>query len=224
MCDQWRLFMACMVLALLPPLSSGQHEGQEPAEPAHAMPGEQAAPAAHDDHAAAEKPALLQFDPGAAIWSIIIFLVLLAVLRTFAWKPVLKVLKQREQFIQDSIDSARRERGEADKLLAEYRTQIDHAREEATTIVEEGKRDAGDVARRIQAEARKEGEQMIARARREIQLAKDTAVKELYDRTAELAVQVAGQVVGKTLSADEHRALVAESLERMRSSNEAKLN
>ena len=224
MCDQWRLFTVCMVLALLPPLSSGQHEGREPAEPAHTMPSEQAAPAAHDDHAGAEKPALLQFDPGAAIWSIIIFLVLLAVLRAFAWKPVLQVLKQREQFIQDSIDSAKREREQADKLLAEYRTQIDHAREEATVIVEEGKRDAGEVARRIQTEARKEGEEMIVRARREIQLAKDTAVKELYDRTAELAVQVAGQVVGKTLSADEHRALVAESLERMKSSNEAKLN
>jgi F-type H+-transporting ATPase subunit b len=213
-----------MFLGLLAPLSSGQHEGREPAEPAHTMPGEQASPAAHDDHAGAEKPALLQFDPGAAIWSIIVFLVLLAVLRTFAWKPVLQVLKQREEFIQDSIDGAKREREAADKLLVEYRMQIDHAREEATGIIEKGKRDAGDVARRVQAEARKEGEEMIARARREIQLAKDTAVKELYDRTAELVVQVAGQVVGKTLSVDEHRALVAESLERMESSDEAKLN
>ncbi|HUU97126.1 MAG TPA: F0F1 ATP synthase subunit B [Phycisphaerae bacterium] len=170
------------------------------------------------------RPSVLGGDLGNVFFTLLIFGLLVVSLGKLAWKPLLRVLQQREEFIRDSIDSARREREEADKLLAEYRTQIDHAREEATAIVEEGKRDAGDVARRVQAEARKEGEEMIARARREIQLAKDTAVKELYDRTAELAVQVAGRVVGKTLSADEHRALVAESLERMKSSDEAKLN
>jgi F-type H+-transporting ATPase subunit b len=170
------------------------------------------------------QPSVLGGDIGNIFFTLLIFGLLVVSLGKLAWKPLLRLLQQREEFIRDSIEGARREREEADKLLAEYRTQIDRAREEATAIVEEGKRDAGDVARRIQAEARKEGDEMIARARREIQLAKDTAVKELYDRTAELAVQVAGRVIGKTLSADEHRALVTESLERMKSSDEAKLN
>jgi F-type H+-transporting ATPase subunit b len=223
------IIVAGGLLALGPLAVYGlQHEAaDEHAGPvAHAAQAEQADQTtdAHDGHGEADKPALLQFDPGAAIWTIIIFLVLLVVLRATAWKPVLSVLKQREEFIQNSIDSAKRERQEADRLLAEYRAQIDRAREEATEIVEEGRRDAQDVARRIQAEARQEGEQMIARARQEIRLAKDTAVKELYDRTAELALEVAGQVVGKTLSPDEHRNLVNESLERMKSAEKPELN
>ncbi len=158
---------------------------------------------------------LLSFDPGSAIWSIVVFIGLLIVLRVAAWKPILKGLQQREKFIHDSIVNARHEREEADKLLAQYRQQIDKAREEATAIVEEGKRDADVVRRRIQEEARQEAEAMIARARREIDLAGKAAIKELYDKTAELAVQVAGKVIRKELSPADHRELVRESLATM---------
>lgn len=161
---------------------------------------------------------LLSFDVAAAIWTIAVFVGLLLILRFAAWDKILKALQDREKFIRESIDGARREREEADKLLAKYKSQIDHARVEATAIVEEGRRDAEDVKRRIQEEARKESEEMIARARREIEIAGADAMKKIYDQAAELTVELAGRVIGKALSADDHRRLVAESLERSRSS------
>lgn len=165
----------------------------------------------------ADTPPLLSFDPGSAVWTIVVFIGLLIVLRVAAWKPILNGLQQREKFIHDSIADARREREEADKLLAQYQRQIDKAREDATAIVEEGKRDADVVRRRIQDEARQEADAMIARARREIDLAGKAAIKELYDKTAELAVQVAGKVIKKELSPADHRELVRESLATMES-------
>lgn len=161
---------------------------------------------------------------GNAIVTLIIFGSVVLILKKFAWGPTLDVLQKREAAIRDSLETARQEREAAEKLLAQYQAQIDKAREEATAVIEKGKRDAEVVRRRMQEEARKETDEMLARARREITLAKDTAVKELYDQTAALAVQVAGGIVKRTLSAEDHKDLVAESLERMKASEEAKLN
>src|SRR5215470_6406478 len=65
--------------------------------------------AGHGGHAEEEKPPLLSFDPGAAVWSIVVFVLLLALLRKFAWKPILEGLQQREKFIHDSIEAAKRQ-------------------------------------------------------------------------------------------------------------------
>ncbi len=140
------------------------------------------------------------------------------ILGRFAWKPLLGALQKREEFIRKSIEDAKKERQEADKLLVRYKEQIDKAREEATAIVEEGRRDAEEVRKRLQHEARKEADETIARGKREIELASANAIKEIYDRTANLAVEVAGRIVDKTLSPEDHQGLVAESLERMKAS------
>ncbi|MGD8451147.1 MAG: F0F1 ATP synthase subunit B [Phycisphaerae bacterium] len=207
-----------------------QHEATAPPDDA-AQPAavhETAAPEAehggHGGHNEGPRPALLTFDPGVALWTIIVFVALLILLRTLAWKRLLGALQQREAFIQNSIDEARDQRVEAEKLVADYRAQLEKARAEATAIVEESRRDAEEVRRRLQEEAHKDAEELVARARREIKLAKDTAVKELYDRTADLAVQVATGVIGKELSDADHRRLIDESLAELRAVDKGSLN
>lgn len=157
-----------------------------------------------------------------AIITAVIFLIVLVVLGKKAWPPLVKVLEEREQTIRGALEEAKRERQQAEALLAKYREQIDRAREEATAIVEEGRRDAEVVRRRLQEETRQEAAEMIERAKREIQLATEAALRDLFDRTAELAVDVAGGIIHKELSPADHKALVAESLERMKA--QAKLN
>lgn len=184
---------------------------QEHASPPAAAQHETASDhAAHDDETNIFAGGL-----GNMIWTTIIFLIVVIILGKSAWPQILKGLNDREQAIRTSLEDARRERLESERLLAEYKRRIDKAREEATAIVEEGRRDAEVVRKRIQDEARVEAEEMAARAKREIQLATDAAVKQLYDQTAALAVEIAGRVVRKELKADDHRQLVAESLEKM---------
>lgn len=219
----------CLIVGLLAVALPARLHAAEPAQntnPQHA------AQTGHDDHANdghgddahGEKPVLLSFDPGTAIWAIIVFVALLLVLRGSAWNPILRGLQDREAFIEKSINDAKTEREEAKKLLADYQAQLDKAREEATAIVEEGRRDADGVRQRMLEDARKEAEELSARARREIRLATDGAIKELYDRTANLAVDVAGQIIRKELSPDDHRQLVDEALQKMDSSQQAGMN
>lgn len=189
-----------------------------------ALAGTAGALAQHEGGGHADETNIFNADIGNAIITFIIFGLVVLILGRFAWRPLLNVLHERERTIRESLESAQRERQQAEQLLAEYKDQIHQARVEATAIVEEGRRDAEAVRRRIQAEARQQADELIARAKREIKLAADTAVRGLYDQTAELAVRVAGNILGREISAEEHRQLVADSLKEMDRPDQARLN
>lgn len=161
---------------------------------------------------------------GNALVTLVIFALVIVILGRFAWRPLLNVLKEREDTIRRSLETAQQEREQAERLLADYQRQLDEARQEATKIVDEGRRDAEALQRRLHDEAVAQAQQLTERARREIRLATDTAVKELYDRTAEVAVQVAGQILNKEISVEQHRQLVADSLAQMRKTADDSMN
>ncbi|MCG8406488.1 MAG: F0F1 ATP synthase subunit B [Phycisphaerales bacterium] len=160
----------------------------------------------------ADKPTLLHWDFGAALWSIIVFVILLIILRIAAWKPILKGLNEREAFTRDSLAQAKKDREEAEARMKEYTLKLDQAREEATAIVEEGRRDAEEVRKRVHAEARSEADAMVARAKKEIEIARDDAVKRLHDQTIMLATSVAGKMIRREINTADHQALLDESL------------
>lgn len=170
------------------------------------------------------EPGLFDADIGNFIFTLIIFGLVVYLLGKFAWKPLLNVLNEREQTIRSSLETARQERETAERLLAEYRTQLEKARDEAAAIIAEGRRDGEVLRQHMREDAQKESEQIITRAKREIQLATDSARKELHDEASELAVRVAGRIIRKELSAADHRALVTESLNEMLGTARMKLN
>ena len=155
---------------------------------------------------------LLTIDGMTALWTIIIFVVLLVVLRAAAFKPIQDMLIRRERYIEDSLLRAKTERQDAEDLLRQYTEQIEKARDDASAIVEEGRRDAEVVRQRIEQEAQAEADATVERAKREIQIASETAVKELYDLTATLVTDVAGRIIRKELSPADHQDLVRESI------------
>ena len=163
-------------------------------------------------------PSIFAGGLGNLILTLVIFGTVVFILGTKAWPVLLKALDERERRIRESLEAAKREREESERLLKEYEQQLQQARTEATAIVDEGRRDAEVVRKRVQDEARAEADKMLERARSEITLAKDGAIKELYDQTAELSIDVAGRIIRKEMNADDHRHLVTESLERMRAS------
>jgi len=174
------------------------------------------------EHGDAE-PSIFAGSLGNSLVTLIIFGLVVFVLGKLAWRPLLRVLDERERSIRESLEDARSERAQADELLKQYTEQIEKARAEGAEIVEQGKRNAVEAARRIQEEARQDSQATVERGLREIKLAADTAKKDIYDLAAELAVDVAGRIIAKELSPKDHEGLVAESLDRMRDSG-AKLN
>jgi len=199
----WGLMMGLAVLAVAPPLAwaSGAHDGGKHPE-----------------------PSIWAGDFGNVVWTWVIFLTVVFVLRKFAWKPLLGALQKREEFIRESLENARKEREEAKKLLEQYTEQINKAREEASAICDEGRRDAEEVRRRVESEARAEADRIVKRAKREIEIAHQDAIKEIYNEVADLATRVAGRVLEREVSADDHRQLVSSAVEEYRQKGQASSN
>jgi len=151
-------------------------------------------------------------DVGNAIWTVVIFVIVIVVLGKFAWKPILGALQSREQFILDSLAQAKKDRDDAARQLKEYSDKLNQARAEATAIVDEGRRDGEAVKHSIEEHAKGEAQAMLDRAKREIGIAKDTAVKELYILSARLATDMASKIIRKELDGKEHERLIDESI------------
>ena len=154
-------------------------------------------------------------DVGNAIWTLLVFALVVFVLGRFAWKPILGGLQAREKFIRDSLEEARRDRLEAEARLKEYVDQLNHARSEATAIVEESRRDADVVRRRIEEDAHAEAGRIVERAKREIGLAQEAAVKELYDVSARLTTEVAGRILAREINSADHERLIRDAIDRL---------
>lgn len=158
------------------------------------------------------------------IVTLVVFGLVVGILGRYAWGPLLRTLAERERSIRESLEQAERQREEAEALLADYRRRLEQASHEAAAIVEEGRRDAEVLRRRVHEQAQREAQEMIARARREIQLATDAAVHSLYEQAADLAVTLAGQVLGRQLDPAAHRALLEQTLEELRRAPAPRLN
>ncbi len=200
----WHVLVIMAMLAVPVGLASAA-EGGHGEEAAHAD------EAAHGDGHGSTS--IWAGDLGNVVWTLAIFLTVVYVLGKYAWNPLLGALQKREQFIRESLASAKTERQEAEKLLQQYTEQINKAREEATAICDEARRDAEEVRRRIESEAREEADNIIKRAKREIEIAHQDAVNEIYKSAAEMATSIAGRILEREVSPDDHRELVSASVE-----------
>lgn len=152
-------------------------------------------------------------DIGNALWTLIIFVIVLVVLGKFAWGPILGALQKREEFIRNSLAQAKHDRDEAQRVLKEYSDRINAARAEASAIVDEGRRDADVLRHKIEETAKTEAQAMVERSKREIGIATDTAVKQLYSLSAKLATDMASKIIRKELNPKEHERLVSEAID-----------
>lgn len=151
-------------------------------------------------------------DLGNVLWTLVVFFLVVFVLGKYVWGPVQDSLQAREDFIRESLETAKKDRDEAEARLKAYDDKITSARAEATAIVEEGRRDAEVLRQRIEEEAREEAEKMLSRAKREISIAQETAVKELYTLSGTLATDIAARIVGRELKAEDHQRLIEQSI------------
>ena len=154
-------------------------------------------------------------DLGNAIWTLVIFILVIVVLGKFAWGPLLSALQQREQFIRSSLQEAKDDREAAEARLQEYELRLQEAAAEATQIVEQGRQDADKAKVRIEETARTEADKLVDRAKREIDLARQAAIKDLYATSAGLATDIAGKVLKRELSPRDHERLIQESIEEL---------
>ena len=162
---------------------------------------------------------LLDPHVGLIIWTIITFLVVLFVLKKFAWPHLLAALDEREKRISDAIAAAEQARQEAEEVLREHQQKLAAADEEARQIVAEAREAGANVRQTIVSQAREEAERMLDQARTSIESEKRAAIAELRRETANLAVQAAGALIDANLDDERNRGLVDDLIAKIPESN-----
>lgn len=147
-----------------------------------------------------------------AIFTFIVFLLLVGILYKFAWGPISHGLEKREHHISDQIAAAERANAEAKQMLAQYEQKLVSAQDEVRAIMEKAHRDAAALQQEILAQARADAAAEMDRAKRDVETAKDQALRELAETSANLAVELAGKVIRAQLDAQKHAQLVTEAL------------
>jgi len=158
---------------------------------------------------------LVSVNPGLIIWTIVTFLLLVFVLGKFGWKPIISALEGREKNISDALADAENQRLEAERILEQYKDTIAKAESEARDIIQGARETSEQLRRETEASARVESQRMLDQARREIQGAKEAALREIRDVVADLAVEAAGKIVQEHLDPERHRKMIDDMIVRL---------
>ncbi|MEI7704850.1 MAG: F0F1 ATP synthase subunit B [Deltaproteobacteria bacterium] len=156
---------------------------------------------------------IMDLNPGLTLWTAITFLFLILVLWKFAFGPIAKMLAERESTIRDAIDSARKEREEAEKLLAQQKDALVKAQRDAAEIAKRNQQEMEVFRSQLTAQARKEADDLVALARKSIEEERKLAVAQLRAEVADLAVAAAARIVKSSLDEKTQRQLVAEYIQ-----------
>jgi len=148
-----------------------------------------------------------------------IFAIMLIILYPTAWKNVLAGLKAREAKIRGDIANAEAARSKAEATLKEYTVKLQQTESTVRDMIAKAVTDAEATAASIRARGQAEAEEAKEKALKDIEAAKRTALREVYDQTATLATSVAEKILRRNLNVDDQRDLVARSLEQLQTVN-----
>jgi F-type H+-transporting ATPase subunit b len=161
--------------------------------------------------AAEEEPSgtdLVLPETAELLWGLICFVVVVGLLAWKVFPRLSQAMEAREQKIQGDLEEAEKTKNEAQSQLDEYKEQLAEARSEANRIIEESRQQAEQVRRDITEKAEKEAESIVARAQEQIQAERNRTVQELQSQIAEMSIQLAEKVVGRSLDDKSQRDLV----------------
>ena len=162
---------------------------------------------------------IFEINPGLFVWSVLTFLVLLAVLYKFAFNPLMKLQKARQDQIHQSIVDAENLRDEAQQLLTDYKHQLAQARNEADAIVERARKAGESSKAEILEEAHAQAEASLAKARQQIERDTNQALQKIREEAADLAISATAKVARSSLSADDQLRLIKEAINEIDLSN-----
>ena len=158
---------------------------------------------------------LISPNVGLMIWTIVVFVISLLILRRWVFPQIGKVLDGRRQAIEGDIDAAERTRQEADKILDEYRERLKEARAQSEEILQRARQ----TAESHEHEARDQGHEILAeaakRAERDIDAATKRALDDIRREVADLTIMATEKVTRKTLDDSDQRRLVEDALSEM---------
>lgn len=162
---------------------------------------------------------LVQPDPGLYIWTIATFLVLLALLARFAWRPLLEALDRRQEAIRKSLDDAQQAKQELERVQADAARLIAEARGEADAIISRTRADAGRVRDELKVKAQAEAASLLRNAERQIELETARAVQQIRREAVDLSIAIASRLLQRQISREDNERLIEETFQQLEATN-----
>jgi len=162
---------------------------------------------------AEESPTALVVHPFWVLVSIVNFLVLLYLLRRFMWGPIMETLERRAEKIREGLELTESAKRDREQLKQEVEKTLAEARREANAIAERTTKAAEAAAADIRVQAKAEADRIRAKGREDAQHLHDQALAQLRTEVASMVVLAASRILGKEISAEQHRALIERSLD-----------
>ncbi len=142
---------------------------------------------------------------GLFFWTALAFLIVLFLLKKFAWKPILAALDEREKGIVDSLASAEKVRFEMSAMKSEHETLLNQAREERTLLLKEAKETRDKMVNDAKELAKEEANKVMTEARQQIEFQKNAAIIDVKNQIGSLVIEVAEKVLRKELANKEEQ-------------------
>ncbi|MGH2914366.1 MAG: F0F1 ATP synthase subunit B [Solirubrobacteraceae bacterium] len=155
---------------------------------------------------------LVQPSAGMTVWTIVVFLISMAILIKWVFPPIRKGIDRRAATISQSLDSAEQTRKDAEQVLDDYRERLAEARGQADEIVTRARRAAEVHEREAAEQARERREQQLEQTRQEIEAETRRAIAEIRREVADLTVMATEKVTRKTLTEADQRRLIEDAL------------
>jgi F-type H+-transporting ATPase subunit b len=146
------------------------------------------------------------------ITQVISFIILLVLLRLFAYKPLMRMMDERSKRIKESLLQADSLKAESARGEEELKKQLEAAGREGQDRIARAVKAGEDVKQKAQEDAKQEAEKLLTRARAEIRQERDDAIGEVRKEFADLTVLAAGKVIEKSLDKKDHRELIEKVL------------
>ncbi len=140
------------------------------------------------------------FSFGLFFWQIVLFIVLLLLLRKYAWNPILTALNDREEGIKNALDEADKARQEMAELKSSNETILKEARSERENMMKEARTMKNNMIAEAKDEAKTQADKIIEQAKVAIETEKKSAIDDLKNQVAELSVGIAEKVLKDELS------------------------
>ncbi|WP_283580800.1 F0F1 ATP synthase subunit B [Ligilactobacillus aviarius] len=150
---------------------------------------------------------------GDFLFYLIMFIIMLLIVKHFAWGPVTKMMDKRATKISNDIDSAEKARKEAEDLAAKRQTALENSRTEAAGIIDRAKQNGEQQKASIVDAANEEVKTMKANAKKDIQQEKQDALSSVKDDVAELSIEIASKIIQKELTPESQKELVDSYIE-----------
>lgn len=158
---------------------------------------------------------LVQPDPGLYIWTILTFLVLVALLGKFAWRPLLEALAQREAAIKKSLDDARQTKLELERIHADSARLLAEARQKADEILAATRADANRFRDEMKEKSRAEAATIVKNAERQVQQETARALQQIRQEAIDISVAIASKLLERNVSSTDNARLIEDTMKQI---------